>query len=55
MNDVSNQENADYKNALQIDEDLRKGKETFRCYRKKDVEAVMAKHNKKDPLTTVTS
>lgn len=55
VNGVSNPNDADYKNALKIDTDLRRGSETFRCYRRQDVEAIMATHNKKDARTTVTS
>ena len=53
--DVSNPNDADYKNALEIDKDLFRGSELRKCYTSEEAEALMATHNKKDLKTTVTS
>tara|TARA_B110000305_G_C18986774_1_gene424185 strand:- start:228 stop:443 length:216 start_codon:yes stop_codon:yes gene_type:complete len=45
---VSNPAASGYKNALQLDDDLVRGLENYKCYPSSEVEALLATHNVKD-------
>lgn len=53
--DISNTGASGYKNALQLDDDLVKGKENFKCYESSKVEELLATNKQKDAVTTVTN